>query len=137
MIQQKRKKTVDVIAGIIEKDGKILIAKRKAGVNSQSKWEFPGGKLQEGEKHEECLKREIKEELNLEINVIGWISSRTYKLTEDTDINLHAYYAQYVSGELKLEDHVDAKWVKKENLLNYEFLEPDKQIVKDVLERWP
>ncbi len=124
---------IDVVAGVIEKEGKILIAKRKARRNLESKWEFPGGKMKKGETPEECLIREIKEEMDLEIRVLSLISSRKHKLPSGEEIHLHAYFAEYLSGSPKLTDHVEARWVERDNLLNYDFFEPDLFIVKDLL----
>ena len=120
---------IQVTAGIIEKDGKILIAKRKRGKSADAKWEFPGGKVEKGETHEECLKREILEELNVEIQVGKFAGSSCFNNGEK-NINLIAYYAEYVSGEIKLTDHEDYRWVLPCELVKYDFLEADLKFVE-------
>jgi len=122
-----------VTAGIIEKDGKILIAKRKTGKCIGAKWEFPGGKLEDGETLKECLKRELKEELNFDVEVGEFYASSTFSCG-DRKIELMAYKVLYLSGEMKLCDHEEVKWVHPAELHNYEFTLPDVPIVKKILE---
>ena len=69
-------------AVIVNKDGKILVTQRSKNDNLSLKWEFPGGKIEDGETAEECLKREIMEELNLEIEVLGYLGSCKYDTGE-------------------------------------------------------
>jgi len=121
-----------VTAGVIEKDGKILIARRKSGKCIGAKWEFPGGKLEEGETLEECLKRELKEELDIEVEIKDYIASSIFFCSE-IEIELIAYQVKYLSGELKLVDHEEAKWIFTNELLEYEFTLPDIPIVEKVL----
>jgi len=121
-----------VTAGVIEKDGKILIARRKSGKCIGANWEFPGGKLEEGETLEECLKRELKEELNFKVEIINYIDSNIFFCGE-TRIELVAYHVKYLSGELKLVDHEEAKWVSADELSEYKFTLPDIPIVEKVL----
>ena len=121
-----------VTAGVIEKDGKILIAKRKAGKCIGANWEFPGGKLEEGETLEECLKRELKEELDIEVEVKDYIASSFFSCN-DLEIELIAYRVKYLSGELKLVDHEEVKWISPDELSKYEFTLPDIPIVEKVL----
>jgi len=121
-----------VTAGIIEKDGKFLIAKRKAGKCLGSKWEFPGGKLEEGETHEDCLKRELMEELNIDTAIGEFFCSNDFACT-DIAIRLFAYKAEYISGEIKIVDHDEYKWVTANEFKNYEFVEPDIPIVNKLV----
>lgn len=121
-----------VTAGIIEKDGKILIARRKTGKCIGAKWEFPGGKLEEGETLEECLKRELKEELDIEVEIKDFVASSLFYCS-DIEIELLAYNVKYLSGEIKLTDHEEVKWVLPEELSGYEFTLPDVPIVQEIL----
>jgi len=121
-----------VSAGVIEKDGKILIAKRKSGKCIGPNWEFPGGKLEEGETIEECLTRELKEELDIEVEIISYIDSSMF-FCGDTEIELVAFRVKYLSGEIKLVDHDEVKWVLPEELSEYKFTLPDLPIVKAVM----
>jgi mutator protein MutT len=121
-----------VTAAVIEKDGKILIARRKTFFPGHP-WEFPGGKLEDGETLEECLKREIREELGIEIAVGSLISSRKHVLNCQSAIMLYAYQAEYLSGNITLTDHDEIAWVPPEDLEVYAFPNPDREIVKDIL----
>ncbi len=123
---------IPVTAAVIEKDGKILIARRKHPFMGHS-WEFPGGKLEDNETLEECLKREIHEELGIDITVGELVSSRKHVLNCQSAIMLYAYHARYLSGEIILNDHDEIAWVSPENLQKYSFPDPDRQIVKDIL----
>jgi len=120
-----------VTAGVIEKDGKILIARRKSGKCIGPNWEFPGGKLEKGETLEECLKRELKEELDIEVEIKDYIASSTF-FCGDKKIILVAYLVKYISGEVKLVDHVEAKWVHTYELSKYKFTLPDIPIAEKV-----
>lgn len=117
-------KVIQVTCGIIIKDGKILAAQRSEKMKLSLKWEFPGGKLQEGETEEECLKREIREELNIEIVI-------DYKLTPirhdypDVHIQLIPFVAKYVSGTLQLHEHEQANWYTKNELLSLDWAPAD------------
>jgi len=113
-----------VTAGIIAKDGKILIAKRKSGKCVGANWEFPGGKLERGEKLEECLKRELKEELDIEVEVIDYVGTSRFACG-DNKIILVAYLVKYLSGEIKLVDHEEYKWIYPYELQNYKLTLPD------------
>ncbi len=123
---------IPVTAAIIEKDGEILIARRKHPFMGYH-WEFPGGKLEDGENLEDCLKREIMEELGIKIAVGRLVSSRKHVLNCQSAIMLYAYQAEYVSGEIVLTDHDAVAWVKRKDLVQYSFPDPDWQIVKDIV----
>lgn len=120
---------IEVTAGVIEQEGKILITKRAAGDKRGGLWEFPGGKVEKGEKPEECLIREINEELEILIEVKNHIIDSEYKY-EDIHINLRAYRAIYLGGDIKLNVHEDYKWVEAENLCDYSFAPADIPIVE-------
>ncbi len=121
-----------VTAGIIEKDGKILIAKRKTGKCIGAKWEFPGGKLEENETLEECLARELMEELNIQVKVHEYVDSSRFFCGEK-EIELIAFRVTILSGEIKLVDHEEIKWIAPQELLDYELTVPDVPIAKKVI----
>ncbi|MDD3013542.1 MAG: 8-oxo-dGTP diphosphatase MutT [Candidatus Gastranaerophilales bacterium] len=124
---------IKVLAGVIEKDSKILIARRKQNSHLAGKWEFPGGKLEANETQEECLFREIFEELGIKIKVCEFICSSKYSY-EHISIELLAYMAQYISGEVFLTDHDEVRWVSKTELNNYIFAEADVPVVNKLIE---
>lgn len=121
-----------VTAGMIKKEKKILIAQRKAGNKEYSlKWEFPGGKLEKGEKPEECLIREIKEELNLDIGVED-IFKVVYHNYRDKTILLLCYVCHVTGGDAVPIECNDFKWVHIEELNEFSFVEADKPIVDKI-----
>lgn len=113
-----------VAAAIIISHGKVLIAQRAQGLRLAGKWEFPGGKVEPGETPEECLKREIREELGIEIAVDGFFGESVYHY-DIGPIRLLAYKASWTGGDLRLTEHEQIKWVKPEKLDDYDFSPAD------------
>ena len=101
-----------VIAAIIRKEGRILIGKRRVGTFA-GKWEFPGGKMEPGETQEECLARELAEELGIEARV-GKLFLSTKHTYSHMAIEFVTYEAEIVSGEPRLRDHNEIRWVLPE-----------------------
>jgi len=120
---------VKVTAAVLEKDGKILIAKRKKGDRLGGKWEFPGGKLAIGETPEECLKRELKEELDLEAEIGEFICSCRFSYLL-VPLELLVYKARYISGEVKALDHDEIAWVTPQELDRYDFVKVDVEVMQ-------
>ncbi|MFC5648614.1 (deoxy)nucleoside triphosphate pyrophosphohydrolase [Paenibacillus solisilvae] len=125
---------IEVAAAIIEdKLGRILIARRKEGKAQEGMWEFPGGKLEKDENIQECLRRELLEEMNIEI-----IPYESFGVNDhhygSTYIRLFAYKATYVSGEITLIDHDDYRWVYRNELNKYKFAPADIKFV-DMLDK--
>ena len=118
---------IQVVAGIIYKDGKILIAKRNLHKDQGGKWEFPGGKVEKGETNEEALKREIKEELDADIEVKEYVGENEFHYPEK-DVKLIFYQANLISDRVKLLEHEDYKWIKIEESSKYDFAEADKKV---------
>ena len=123
-----------VTAAIIEKDGRVLIAKRKRAYAGYL-WEFPGGKMEEGESLEECLKREIEEELGIEIEVGDYLCSVRHQLNCQSAIKIYAYRAAYVKGDIRLTDHDEVRWVSVGELAQYDFPEPDRYIASVLMDQ--
>ncbi len=99
-----------VTAAVIERDGKILIARRKRDDSQAGKWEFPGGKLEAGETPEACLKRELREELGIETEVGAFLCSSRF-VYPHMAVELLVYRTSYVSGEIALHEHDRVEWV--------------------------
>ena len=121
---------IEVAAAIIENDqGQILIARRKKGKAQEGMWEFPGGKLERNETVEDCLRRELLEEMNIKIHPYEYFgeNDHSYGLTH---IRLVAYKAVSVSGEIVLVDHDDYRWVFSKDLGEYEFAPADVKFVE-------
>lgn len=114
---------IRVTAAIIEQAGKFLIARRKAGPLAHL-WEFPGGKIEEGESPEQCLKREIFEEFGVEISVERYLTTSQYTYPH-ISIELMGFLALYQQGEFKLTDHDAILWVTPEEMREYDFAPAD------------
>jgi 8-oxo-dGTP diphosphatase len=123
-----------VTAAVIEKDGKILIARRKKGDQLENKWEFPGGKLEPGESPQDGLKRELREEFGVEADVGGYIGSSRFTYRH-LAIELLAYRVIRVSGDFEVKDHEEIRWVPPEDLDSYDFSEADLPIVQKILSK--
>ena len=101
------KKIINVVAAAIEKDGKIFCAQRPEGKSLGGYWEFPGGKLEEGESPEEALIREIYEELNSKIEIISFVNEASYDYDFGTVV-MKTFHAKLVYGNLDLLEHQDS-----------------------------
>jgi len=120
-----------VTAAILIKDGRVLIAKRKADDKLANKWEFPGGKIEAGESPEECLRREMREEFQVEVSVGRFFGESKYHY-DHADIHLLAYLANLERGELTPTSHAEYHWVKFDELGRYEFAPADKPFVEKI-----
>ena len=118
---------IEVVAGIIYKNNKFLIAQRNLKKSQGGFWEFPGGKVEAGETCEEALKREIKEEFDADIEVKDYVGENIHHYPEK-DIKLIFYKAELISEEIKLLEHEDFKWITKQDKNNFEFSGADKAV---------
>lgn len=112
-------------AGVIWDRDQVLIAKRL----KDNYWEFPGGKIEPGETARDCLIREIKEELNITIRIddqLGRIQGRF----RGRRMDVHAFQARWVDGDLDLSVHSEVRRVAPQELSNYRFIQEDREIVK-------
>ena len=123
---------IPVLCAIIYIDNKILVAQRSEKMKLPLKWEFPGGKLEENESEIDCIKREIKEELNIEIEILKRLSSSAFDYGT-FKIKLIPYLANYVSGDIQLSEHNDYRLLDKSELLNLDWAEADIPIVEEFL----
>lgn len=127
-------KPISVTAAIIRKDGKILITQRlSTASNEPDKWEFPGGKVEPHESPEECLGREVKEELDIEIVLRGQYTSHQHVYKNGVHVVLLFYLADFFRGELKHLQCQDSKWIGYEELEKYDFAEADIPLVKELV----
>ena len=118
-----------VTAAVIEKDGKILIAQRRKGSTLGGRWEFPGGKIEPCETAEACLKRELKEEFDIEAEIGNFIMASQFRYCL-MPIELLAYRVKHICGEFKVNEHDQIRWVSPSELSSYDFMPADKPIVK-------
>lgn len=124
---------IEVAAAIIENEiGQILIARRKKGKAQGGLWEFPGGKIENNETIEECLKRELLEEMNIEIQPYEPFGVNDHYYGSKL-IRLYAHKAKFMSGKLILVDHDQCKWVYSKELGEHEFAPADVMFVKKLI----
>ena len=95
---------------MIEKDGRILLARRKVSKHLGSKWEFPGGKIDPGESPAACLKRELAEELSIEAAIGEFIAVTRFHQGE-IELEIRLYRVEHVAGEFILHEHEEIRWV--------------------------
>ena len=115
---------VQVTAAVIESDGQILIAKRREGDRLAGLWEFPGGKIEEGEDPLHCLARELHEEFGITAAIGELLVSHVHHYPH-LSIELLSYRAAHVAGEFELRDHDEVRWVRPDEMGAYEFAPAD------------
>lgn len=123
---------INVTCAIILKENKILVAQRSEKMKLPLKWEFPGGKLEKNEDEVSCVKREVREEINIEIEIIKKLSTTVHDYG-DFKIRLIPFLANYVSGEIILLEHSDYKLLDKSELIKLDWAEADIPIVEEFL----
>lgn len=121
-------KTVEVVAAVIYDKDKFLITKRKHKLFN-GLWEFPGGKIEENETHHQALIREIKEELEIDIEVNDFITTVNYQYP-DFYLIMHVYKSKKIKGEINLNVHSDIKWITNEEINNFDWVPADIEIIK-------
>ena len=126
-------KYLKVVAAVISQEDKILIARRKKGKHLELKWEYPGGKLENDEKEDDALKRELKEEFSIEASIGKYLTESFYEY-DSININLKAYLVDSFSGDFKLADHDKIEWIKIEDIKKYNFAPADIPINDYLLE---
>ena len=111
------RKHINVVAAVMINDnGEVLCALRSPSMALPDLWEFPGGKIELGENHETALRREIMEELHVDIKIGDKIENTYYEYDKFT-IQLTSYFARIISGNLMLTEHAEFRWVKPEELM--------------------
>lgn len=125
---------ITVVAALIVRDNKVLIAKRSTrDPNVFGKWEFPGGKVKENESEKHAIEREIKEEFEMDIKANKFLINNICEYPTKT-IDLKLYECEYISGEFHLHDHSEYKFVKKEEILKYDLCPADIPLAEYVKE---
>lgn len=126
-------KRIEVVAAIIRKRDKIFITRRGYG-EFLGMWEFPGGKIEEGETQENALIREIKEELELDINNLKYFTTVEYEYP-NFYLTMHCFICEIAGGKLKLNVHNDAKWVSLNELSSQNWIPADIEVVEKLLKK--
>ncbi|PHX91392.1 MAG: 8-oxo-dGTP diphosphatase MutT [Nitrospirae bacterium] len=122
-------KVVEVAAGLVYREGRYLIAKRKTDVHLAGFWEFPGGKREPGETFEECLGRELFEELNIRIGTPVPFQVVRYQYPEKI-VELHFFRCGIESGQATAVDCAEIRWVWPHELEDFEFPPADRPILE-------
>ena len=125
---------IKVVAALIERDNKFLIAKRSTGdSNVFGKWEFPGGKVESNENEFQAIEREIKEEFEMDIKAIKFLVNNVCEYPFKT-IDLRLYECKHISGEFNLHDHYEYRFVDKADIINFDLCPADIPLAEFVKE---
>lgn len=123
---------IQVACAIIERDGLVLAAQRSAAMSLPLKWEFPGGKINHGESTEECLRRELFEELSIQVSVGKSLPISSYQYPTFT-VTLHPFICSIEAGEIVLNEHAAIAWLAPNNLHSLEWAEADLPVIESYL----
>ena len=139
MLEQKTNNLPKVVVGgLIYQNEKILICQRKEEGDHPLKWEFPGGKLKDNENNQEALKRELKEELSIEINEMIYFDEYLYEYKKLSKILKLVFFQIFqFEGEIQNKVHQQLKWIDISKLGNYDFLEGDLKIINKLMNNDP
>ncbi|MCQ2262443.1 MAG: (deoxy)nucleoside triphosphate pyrophosphohydrolase [Bacteroidales bacterium] len=123
----EQRKHINVVASIIIRDGRLFATQRGYG-EWKDWWEFPGGKIESGETHQNALKREIREELATEIDVGNHLATVEYDYPQ-FHLTMHCYFCTIIGGQLSLLEHEDARWLGIDELDSVKWLPADIEVV--------
>ena len=127
----RNEKVILVTAGLVFHRGKLLITRRPAGTHLAGMWEFPGGKQDPGETLEECLARELREELGIEVEVHELLEECVHRYPEKT-VKLHFFRCTLKQGEPRAIECAELAWVTADELDQYAFPPPDHTLLESL-----
>ncbi|UJH90399.1 (deoxy)nucleoside triphosphate pyrophosphohydrolase [Antarcticibacterium sp. 1MA-6-2] len=122
--------TTKVTCAIIEHEGKVLCAQRSEQMKHPLKWEFPGGKVEVDESLEECLQREILEELGVKIEILERLPSSHHSYSAKLKIKLIPFRCRLLSTQIKLKEHLQISWFTSKEAATYDWAEADIPVLK-------
>ncbi|WP_174849718.1 pyrimidine (deoxy)nucleoside triphosphate diphosphatase [Yersinia artesiana] len=125
---------IDVVAAIIERNGKILLAQRDPHRDQAGLWEFPGGKIEAGESQPQALMRELAEELNIDATIGRYIATNQWD-SQQRIIRLHAWHIENFSGEPVLHCHSALAWLTPEDAYRYPLAPADIPLLDAFIEQ--
>lgn len=121
-----------VVAAVIVKDGKLLVCQRTRHQTMPLKWEFPGGKIEEGEQPRDALHRELEEELGIDATIGDEIVRLQHRYPNGMMVELRFFIVREYRGEIENRIFRDLQWSEPKDLESYDFLEADASLVKDL-----
>ena len=124
-------KVIEVVAAIIQRDGAYFATQRGYG-EFEGMWEFPGGKIESGESREIALRREIQEELGVDIVIENLLCTTEYDYPS-FHLTMHCYLCSVASGDRELREHKSARWLTAETLDSVEWLPADKDVIDKLI----
>jgi 8-oxo-dGTP diphosphatase len=125
-------KHIHVACAIIEENGKVLATQRSASMSMPLKWEFPGGKIEPGESAEECLQREVREEIGISVSVVLALPPHTHEYKTLT-VTLYPFVCNISSGEIILHEHAALEWLRPKELATLDWAEADLSVIDSYL----
>lgn len=133
MADQFNPKLIKVVAGLIVRDGRVLICQRSAKSKFPLKWEFPGGKLEAGESPAEALVRELREELAIEVLESREFTRHVHRYKDMPPVSLHFYCVLRFQGEVKNTIFERILWAPLQSLAKFDFLEGDLPLIETLM----
>ena len=121
-----------VVAALIQKDGKLLLCQRTRHQTMPLKWEFPGGKIEDGEQPRDALRRELEEELGVLATIGDEVARIRHEYPNRTMVELRFFVVRQYQGEIENRIFRDIQWAAPKDLPKYDFLEADFTLVRDL-----
>lgn len=132
LVEPRATEIRQVVAALIRRDGKLLVCQRTRHQAMPLKWEFPGGKIEPGEEAVSALVRELDEELGINATIGREIACVRHQYRSGTSVELHFFLVEQFERELENRIFRDMQWASPKELLNYDFLEADLSLVRDL-----
>lgn len=129
-------KPIPVACALIFRKAKVLAAKRSHDMSQGGFWEFAGGKLESGESPQNCLKREIMEELNIQISVLMEMNPHEFSYSIHKTILLMPFLCRWKSGDIWLAEHEQVRWLEYHELQDLNWAPADRPIVEELVRYW-
>jgi 8-oxo-dGTP diphosphatase len=121
-----------VVAALILKNGEVLVCQRTRHQSMPLKWEFPGGKIEDGEQPRDALRRELEEELGIDAHIGEEVARIRHDYKNGGSVELRFYVVNKYTGDMENRIFRDVRWAKRSDLPKYDFLEADLELVKDL-----
>ena len=123
---------IEVAAALVFRDGKLLITQRQADAHLGGLWEFPGGKIERGESPQECLQRELMEEMCISVHIERQLPETSHHY-DDFTITLYPFICRVDEGTITLNEHVAARWVPPREMHSLDWAQADLPVIAHYL----